>query len=174
MKGDKIHLQCHTVLGNRYFRTIVYWVVLHKCKVGSHNQASEKSLIKTRERWIQKVFVAWHEHWYWNWEILGRLARVLVTLLAEIETRCSMHPLASSARVGWPNFLTTTKTSLSENSVLLYLQKSHDHHYKHANKYKNKQRYQQILTWWNHLRQSSPRDHPAAQRKASSWYQLLK
>ena len=108
---------------------------IHKYKVGSHNQASEKSLINTRDRWIQKVFVALQEHWYWNREMLGRLARVLVNLLADIETRCSMHPLASSARVGCPNFFTTTNTSLSEYSVRLYLQKSHDQQYKHANKY---------------------------------------
>ena len=56
-----------------------------------------------------------------NLEILGNDAIALVNLFSEIVTTCSIRPLASSTRVGVQNFLTTTKTSLSEYSVLLYL-----------------------------------------------------
>ena len=83
----------------------------------------------------------------WKWDITwANGERCLENLFSKIVTTCSIRPLASSTRVGVPNFLTTTQTSLSEYSVLLYL-KEKDLIFAEFNFFQ--------LTWWNYHPRSS-------------------
>ena len=98
----------------------------------------------------------------WKWDITwANGERCLENLFSKIVTTCSIRPLASSTRVGEPNFLTTTKTSLSEYSVLLYL-KEKDLIFAKFNFFQ--------LTWWNYHPRSWQGDHPTEKLTISSWF----